>query len=109
MPNAHRLYGQEYEKAGFKSITRYLDNKQISRLVFFWIILSSVFIAGYPLFQINLKPFLIIILLILNVSAIGLFYFILFRKKDGNTRLAFIVTNIFLSLILIILLLNSII
>lgn len=102
-------YGKEYEEAGFVSITKYLDNKQISRLVFFWIILSSIFIGSYPIFGINLRLVFVIILIILNISAIIFFYFILFRhNSDKNSRLAFIVTNIFLSLILLMFILDSV-
>lgn len=101
-------YGQEYEDAGFESITKYLDKKQIKRLVFFWIIISSLFITTYPLFQLELRTLFAVILGILNISAISLFYYALFIRKNGNTRIAFLVTNIFLGLILLLLLINSI-
>ena len=47
-------YGKEYEDAGFESITKYLDKRQVSRLIFFWIIISASFIGTYPLFGIEL-------------------------------------------------------
>lgn len=101
-------YGEEYENAGFESITKYLDKKQISRLVFFWIIMSSIFIASYPIFGIELKLILAVVIIVLNITAISFFYYILFRSRSSNnTRLAFIVTNIFLSLILLIFILNA--
>jgi len=103
-------YGQEYEDAGFVPITKFLDEKQIRRLVFFWIVLSSLFIISFPLFQIELHLIFALILIFLNISAIFLFYYLLFRiKKNSKTRIAFIITNIFLSLILLIFILNSII
>jgi len=101
-------HGQEYEQAGFKSITSYLDRKQISRLIFFWIILSSLFIGSYPLFQIELPLILAALLIIINISAIFFFYHILFKSKSQKQAdLAFIVTNIFLSILLLVFILNA--
>ena len=100
-------YGKEYEKSGFESITKYLETNQIKRLVFFWILISSLFIISYPLFQIELKLVYAFALILTNIISIVLFYLILFRRKSENIKLAFIITNIILSLILVIFILNA--
>lgn len=102
-------YGKEYENAGFKSITKHLDNKQISRLAFFWIIISALFLVSYPLFQIEINIFLGVFLILMNIAAIIFFYVILFRNKpEKNYKLAFIFTNIILSMIMLVFILNQI-
>lgn len=101
-------HGKEYEKAGFKSISQHLDGKQIRRLVFYWILISSVFLASYPIFGIQLNLFIGLLLIGLNVCFILAFYWFLFRVKD-NTKIkpAFILTNIFLVVVLMLLIIDS--
>ena len=102
-------YGKEYEAAGFPTIKRYLDENQTKRLIFFWMILSSVFLLSAPLFGIILHISVYAGLVVLNLSLIGLFYVVLFRRtSESRLRLIFILTNVFLTLVLITLILNSI-
>ena len=101
-------YGKEYEKAGFESITKYLDSNQISRLAFFWIVLSVLFLASYPLFQIGLNIYPGVFLILMNLTAVIFFYLVLFRNKsEKNYRLAFIFTNIILTLIMLVFIFNT--
>ncbi len=101
-------HGKEYEKAGFQSISLYLDGKQIRRLVFYWILISSVFMASYPIFGIELKLYIGALLIGLNILFIMAFYWYLFRVKDASKiKPAFILTNVFLTVILLLLIINS--
>ncbi len=101
-------YGKEYEGAGFKSISQYLDERQIKRLVFFWILISSAFLATYQLFGINLSYWIGGIVILLNIVFILAFYWFLFKVKDpAKIKIAFILTNLFLSLVLALLIINS--
>lgn len=103
-------YGKEYEDAGFESITKYLDKKQVNRLIFFWIIISASFIGTYPMFGLELHLVLAIILIIINISSIALLYYMIFRFNPKNQKsTAFILTNIILSLILIIFIVNALV
>lgn len=101
-------HGQEYEQAGFKTITRYLDEKQIRRLIFSWILISSVFLASYALFGIRLHWLITLLVLLLNTALILAFWWYLFQVKDqSRIKPAFILLNVFLIVFLILLVANS--
>ena len=103
-------YGKEYESAGFQSISMYLDGKQIRRLIFSWILISSVFLASFTLFGIRLQLIIGLTIIVLNALLILAFYWYLFKVKDqSKIRTAFIFLNVFLMLILILLTLNALI
>ncbi|MFA6129074.1 MAG: protoheme IX farnesyltransferase [Bacteroidales bacterium] len=103
-------YGKEYEAAGFSTLKRKLDDNQIKRLVFWWMTISLLFLLTASLFGINLQPWLFITVAILNVVLIGFFYLILFRTTSKRMlRLVFILTNVFLTIMLLALILNSVI
>lgn len=102
-------YGKEYEAAGFSTLKRKLDDSQIKRLVFWWMAISLVFLLMAPLFGIDLQAWLFITLAVMNIVFIGFFYLILFRTtSEKMLRLVFILTNVFLTLVLLGLILNSI-
>jgi protoheme IX farnesyltransferase len=103
-------YGKEYEAAGFATLKRKLDNSQIKRLVFWWMTVSLVFLLTAPLFGIELETWLFISIALLNAVFIGFFYVILFRTtSEKMLRLVFILTNVFLTIILMALIWNSLI
>lgn len=101
------MYGKEYEKAGFSSISKYLNHKQIKYLVFFWTILTSAFIFLFPLFDIHIPAFLIAVLILVNIGFIILFYKLIFGEtKPRSIRQAFIAINSFMLLVLLIFITN---
>ena len=103
-------YGKEYEAAGFSTLKGRLDDHQIKRLVFWWMALSLVFLLTAPLFGIELQPWLFASIAVMNLAFIGVFYLILFRtKSEKKLRLVFILTNVFLTIVLLALILNSVI
>ena len=102
-------YGKEYEEAGFSTLKRYLNDIQIKRLIFLWMTISSLFLLTAPLFRINLEIWQLIIIAIFNIAFIGFYYYVLFlNPSDRRLRLIFILTNVFLTLILLGFILNSI-
>ncbi len=101
-------YGKEYEAAGFSTLKRYLDDHQIKRLIFFWMAVSSVFLLTAPLFGILIDLWVFLLLAVLNMLFIGFFYYVLFlNPSDKKIRLIFILTNVFLTVVLGMLILNS--
>jgi protoheme IX farnesyltransferase len=101
------IYGKQYELAGFSSISRFFNETQIKYLVFYWTLMTSVFIFLFPLFNIILHPALIAILVVLNLGFIYLFYKLIFRKTEAKSiRQAFIAINSFMMLVLLIFILN---
>ncbi len=101
------MYGKEYEKAGFSSISKYLSQNQIKYLVFFWTVLTSAFIFLFPLFDIQIPVFLIAFLILINIGFIVLFYKLIFGITKGQSiKQAFISINIFMLLVLLIFITN---
>jgi heme o synthase len=101
-------YGKEYEAAGFATLKRRLGDSQIKRLVIWWMAVSLLFLIAAPLFDIELPTWLLILIAVINLLLIGFFYLILFRStSEKMLRLVFILTNVFLTLVLITLILNS--
>lgn len=101
-------YGKEYEKAGIKTIYGTLDPDQISRLVFFWITVSSVLLWILSGVLVPVRAASAILLIGLNITFIILFYRVLFyREKEKGLIKAFILMNSFSLLIMIILIATS--
>jgi hypothetical protein len=69
---------------------------------------SSVFLLTAPVFGIRPVAWISVSIIILNLIFIGLFYVILFRTtSEKKLRLVFILTNLFLTTVLLALILNS--
>lgn len=101
-------YGKEYEFAGFSTITKILKENQIRILVFYWGVVTSIFLLFFPLFGFYLKPVLVSTLILSNLFFIGLFYRFLFREGSSQTiRKAFILINSFALAIFILLIVNA--
>ncbi len=89
-------YGKEYEKAGFASISTYLNELQIKQLTFFWVILTTFLLFSFGIFSDAISRSLIILFLILNTAFILTFYRMLFFKKGPQEiKGAFIMINSF--------------
>jgi protoheme IX farnesyltransferase len=97
-------YGEEYKAAGFATISKYLNEKQIRYLVFFWVLISSCFLFFNLAYALSRNIF--IFLFLLNLLFIFFFYRLLFLKNDqGEIRCAFILINslgVFLMLLIIV-------
>ncbi|MEE9170940.1 MAG: protoheme IX farnesyltransferase [bacterium] len=65
------LYGRQYEKAGFPSLTALFSNDQIKRLIFIWIVASAVACVLIPFFGVVDIP---VINVGLYITAIWLVY-----------------------------------
>jgi len=102
-------YWREYEAAGFATLKRKMDDGQIRRLVFYWITISMLFLLSAPLFGIDIQMWLFISIAVTNIVFIGFFYLILFRTTSPKMlRLVFVLTNVFLTIVLLVLILNSV-
>lgn len=103
-------YGKEYERAGFSSISKILNELQIRKVVFLWGLSTSVFLFFFPLFGFVLPPVLLGSLVIVNLFFIGQFYKYLFiGTESGTVRKAFILINMYAMLIFILLTINALI
>lgn len=89
-------YGDEYKAAGFATIAKYLNDRQIKSLVFFWVLFSTCLIFLFFIISEIPGKVLPFLFLILNVAFILLFHRLLFaRKYEGQIKGAFILINSF--------------
>lgn len=100
-------FGIEYEKAGFSSISKFLNMNQVKMLVFIWTVITSLFLFSFPLFRITMSPLMTGALSILNTAFIITFYRLIFKLSyKSGFRGAFIAINTFMMLVLILFILN---
>ena len=97
-------YGREYEKAGFKTLYSTMDGGKIKRLVFVWIIVSSMALWILAGIFMPLPAIAGVLLLILNIIFILFFRQIIsLPETEKMSRHAFILINSFSILVMIIL------
>jgi len=95
-------YKKDYETGGFSSLSRFMVETRIKNLIFFWTIVTSVYLFSFPLFGITFRPGVITVFAFLNILFIILFYTTLFVKgKFRSLRNAFILINSFALLVFI--------
>lgn len=89
-------YGKDYNRAGFETLAKHMDEKKIRNLIFSWVLASTLLL--FTLFTIwDLQnPALIILFALINLIFILLFRHYLF-SHDGseNIKFAFILINSF--------------
>lgn len=97
-------FGHEYEQAGLKSLTSRLDNNQIRRLTFVWIVSTAVtafILPAYYQFSYNAS---VIVLWVLSVALIVRFTGLLRPSKDDvEFRMSFILINVYYFFVMVIL------
>jgi protoheme IX farnesyltransferase len=96
------LHRSDYQKAGFPEIHDFLKVPDIKKLVFSWIVFTSVFLFSYPFFQFSIRPILLPFFILINAALIVFFYRLLFDKRMAiPLRLAFALINSFAIFVLI--------
>jgi protoheme IX farnesyltransferase len=97
-------YGSEYERAGFKILFSKTDSEKIKRLVFLWILASSLALWILTGIFMPLPALAGSLLLILNIVFILLFRQIINLPETGKrSKHAFILLNSFSILVMIVL------
>ena len=103
-------YGKEYEKAGFSSISRTLNEGQIKSVVFYWGVITSLFLMLFPFFGFRFHPVVLTLLVGMNFGFILLFHRFLFGEKNSKTiHKAFILINSYALVVFLFLVLNAMI
>jgi protoheme IX farnesyltransferase len=101
-------YGKEYEKAGFSSISMLLNENQIKIVVFFWGVVTSLFLMLFPFFGFILNPVVLVVLILINLFFIRYFYRFLFQVNHPRTiRNAFILINSYAMVVFLLLIANA--
>jgi len=100
-------FGTEYEKAGFKSLSQLLNEVQIQRLTFTWIVAVGVSSLLFPLVGIISSVFLLIILVLVSMALIYSFRKLVFdREERFRYGKAFFYLNLYFLVIMILLILT---
>lgn len=90
----------DYERAGFPTVLKKLDEDQVRRIVFAWISMLSLFSLTPFLFGIAINVKIWIVMAFANFSFIIVFFILLLgRRRDSHK--AFILSNIFISILYI--------
>jgi len=103
-------YGKEYEKAGFSSISKSLNEAQIKSVVFYWGVITSLFLMLFPFFGFRFHPVVLTLLVGMNFGFILLFHRFLFGEKNSKTiHKAFILINSYALMVFLFLVFNAMI
>ncbi|WP_158275632.1 protoheme IX farnesyltransferase [Marinilabilia rubra] len=94
------MYGKDYEKAGFSTISKHFKPASLKIIVFAWATTTSVFLLSFPLFGLVIPLALVMFLFALNLFFIIIFYRFLFGRPE-NILSAFITINSFMAIVLI--------
>jgi len=103
-------YGKEYELAGFSSISKILNQRQIKSVTFGWAVITSLFLMMFPLFGIILSQTELGFFIAINLMFITLFYRLLFKGNIIKTiGKAFILINTFALVVFLFLVINALV
>ncbi len=96
-------YGNEYAEAGFPTIKQNLDNKKIRKIIFSWVIATSLSSLLIPLFDVSISAFYFLIIFILNLLFVGIFIKLSFGNiTDFKLRKSFISINVYMIMFMIV-------
>jgi heme o synthase len=99
---------EDYEAAGFATISFRSGENRIRIFVFGWVLVSTSLLIVLSLTGLMFNNLISILMILLNVLFILLFCFMLFRKSEkDNLRSAFMLMNTFNLLIMILFIVNS--
>lgn len=101
-------YSRDYERAGLPSLLKTFSFSQIKSIIFSWMIATCLLSTGFFFFGIISSLQLIIAGILINLFIITSFSYQLFYSKSSKLHTLFIQTNIYLSLFLIILIIDNI-
>lgn len=104
------LYGEDYEKAGFPSLTQLFTKSQLSRITYIWILALAISSLLIPLFDVSSS---LITGLLLLTSGIVVAYRTKNILRDFTSRLvirkAFMVINIYVLFVVLLLTIDKLI
>ena len=103
-------YGHEYEQAGFPTINQSIHPESLKKIIFSWVIATSAFSIGMPLFLRNISWLFFLTIFVLNLLFVGIFAKLSFGKvTELNLRKSFIGINIYMILFMILLIIKHVI
>ncbi len=101
-------YREDYQKAGFKTFSHKITEKQIKNLIFLWALFSTAFLVYFITTGLVFNKYLNAMLIPLNLIFIFLFYRLLYNRSGINVNKgAFIMVNSFGLLVMLLFILNA--
>ena len=99
-------YAQDYEIAGLPSMTRYFTRSGMKRLIFVWIIATTLSATFFHYFGIIHSKAITIIIVLLNVVLILFFIKNFFLKPNYDYKNGFWLLNFYMFILMFLLILN---
>ncbi len=100
---------RDYKKAGFDVISNQLEQVRVNRLVFFWAVISSLYILPMPVFFPKTPTLIVALIIILNFVFVFAFYQAIFGANNAaskNTK-AFTIINLYAVAVMLLMVVNS--
>jgi protoheme IX farnesyltransferase len=89
------IYGNDYERAGYPTLTRIFSDNQLSRITFIWIIALATSVLLIPLFSISSSLITVFVLISLGL------WLTLNSKNKIQYRKAFIYVNFYVLIVVV--------
>lgn len=97
-------YGEQYEKAGFKTINQAVNPQNLKLVIFAWVVATSFSSIIVPLFLVNVSLPFFLVIFALNLSFIAIFTKLSFGNvAELNFRKSFISINMYMMLFMLLL------
>ena len=97
-------YGEEYEAAGFPTINQAIQTVNLKKIIFTWIVATSLISVMIPLFLTKLSWFFFVVVFVMNLLFISIFTLLSFGKSaEVGIKKSFISINIYMMIFMVML------
>jgi len=97
-------YGDEYEAAGFPTINQAIQAVNLKKIIFTWIVATSLISVMIPLFLTKLSWLFFVVVFVMNLLFIGIFTLLSFGKSaEVGIKKSFISINVYMMIFMIML------
>lgn len=96
-------YGKDYEAAGFPTINQAISSANLKKIIYTWVIATSVSSIMFPFFIKNISMPFFILIFVLNIVFVGIFTKLSFGGAELNLKRLFISINVYMFLFLFLL------
>lgn len=94
-------YHNEYQKAGIASVMSVVNEGQVRRIIFVWLTVLSLFSSTWFVFGIDLPTAFVFTIPLFALGFIIAFHYLLFRAGNNTIR-PFILSNIYITLLFLV-------
>lgn len=104
------LFGEEYDKAGYVMLSKWLNKAQIGRVTFVWIVSLSATTLVIPFYGVINNTIILILFLLIQILVVYNARFLLEKNlQKKRIRKTFMFINIYVLLVLILIIIDKII